>query len=200
MRISSVVTSVNALQGNVYSLFFTAHVWLEFAWHLELYFWRNFKASDFQFLITRVFIFYHSIIVYGSTFIFYGSNAKWTPGWISNSILYLSKAWWLLPALEAKKLMCWPHRVGKIESMPVAKDEALSVTRRKGSWKANEGSGHAPRKEHSILSPLLRTWVMIVTTGTTCQKGRQCRNYFYPFLLRKRNPTTEQPVPQWGNE
>lgn len=101
--------------------FFTARVWLELAWHLGLYFWRHFQASDFQFLITRVFISYHSIIAHGFTFLFYGSGAKWKSGWIRNLILYLSRLDGSLPALEAKSQHANLTVLEKLNTRPLSR-------------------------------------------------------------------------------
>lgn len=172
----------------------------ELAWHLGLYFWRNFKASDFQFLITRVFIFSQSIIIHGSTVSFYGSRAKWESGWISNLILHLSKldGSYLLQRLKAS-VRTSPHRVGKIEHMAIVKDKTLLVIRTKGTAKANEGRDHTTQTSTEHPAPSAQTRVMFVATGAM-ERGRLCRRYFPRSLLRKENLTRQQPAPLSGNE
>ena len=140
----------------------------ELAWHLGLYFWRNFKASDFQFLITRVFIFSQSIIIHASTLIFYGSSAKWKSGWISNLILHLSRLndSYLLQRLKVSVLTS-PHHVGKIEHMNVVKDKTFSVIRTKGTAKANEGRNHTTQTSTEHPAPSAQTRVTFAATGAT---------------------------------
>ena len=172
----------------------------ELAWHLGLYFWRNFKASDFQFLITRVFIFSQSIIIHGSTLFFYGSRAKWESGWISNLILHLSRfnGSYLLQRLKASVLTS-PHRVGKNEHMAIVKDKTLSVIRTKGRAKANEGRDRTTQTSTEHPAPSAQTLVMFVATGAT-ERGRLCRRHFQHSLLRKENLTMQQAAPLSGNE
>lgn len=131
----------------------------ELAWHLGLYFWRNFKASDFQFLITRVFIFSQSIIIHGSTLIFYGSKAKWESGWISNLILHLSRlsGSYLLQTLKASVLTS-PHRVGKMNTWPLSRTRHSQSKEQREQQKLMREETTPPRQVQSILSPLLRPW------------------------------------------